>query len=153
MLNSESLIFHCWSINDSLMILWRNIDITPKISMQAKFIFKGIFDLVSETLMFHCCFVDDSLMTLWRDIIETLIISMETFKLYCFCCVSLWTLDVSLLLHWWLVDDCSRKHWRHYEELDANAKNHWIFYCDNHQKIDVPLLLDWLIVDDPMKNL
>ena len=58
-LTSESLICHCWSIDESLMLLWRNSDVTAKISLQALLTFKGFIDLLSEKLMFHCCFVDD----------------------------------------------------------------------------------------------
>ena len=57
------------------------------------------------------------------------------------------------LIDWWFVDDSSKKHWLHYEDLDANGKNPWSLECDNLQTIVVPLLPDWLFVDDPMKNL
>ena len=40
-LNSETLKFHCFFIDDSLMILWRNIDVTARYSMQALMIFMG----------------------------------------------------------------------------------------------------------------
>ena len=70
------------------------------------------------------------------------------FDLYCFWCVNLWIIHVSLLLQWWFVDDSLKKHWWHYEGLDANGRDHWGLYCDNHKSADVPLLLHWLIVDD-----
>ena len=59
MLRSESLMFQCFFDDDSLMTLWRTIEVTAKISLQALLTFKGFIDLISETLMFHCCFVDD----------------------------------------------------------------------------------------------
>ena len=58
-LKCESLMFHCWFIDDSLVIFWRNIGVTAKCSMQALMIFKGFIDLISKRLMFHCCVFDD----------------------------------------------------------------------------------------------
>ena len=96
LLTSESLMFHCFFIDDSLMTLWRNIDVTAKISMQALLIFMVFFDLISKTLMLPCCFIVGSLMILWRDLFETLIISMETFSI---CIVFVVLTSESLLFH------------------------------------------------------
>ena len=64
-LTSESLLFLCYFIDDSLMYLWKTVEVTAKISLQALMTFKGFIDLISETLMFLCCFVDDSLKNFW----------------------------------------------------------------------------------------
>ena len=109
MLTSESLMFQCFFIDDSLMNLWRTIEVTVKISLQALLTFKGFIDLISETLMFHWCFVHDSLMSLWRDIIETLITSIGSFwSLLTLLCLLLnpWCfIASSLMIRWWLLEE------------------------------------------------
>ena len=67
-LPSESLFFHCWFLDVSLMTIWGNIDVTAMFPMQTLMIIIVFFDIISETLMFHCCssmIVKDSLMNHW----------------------------------------------------------------------------------------
>ena len=103
------MIPHCWCIDAALMIPWRNIDVTAKISMQTLRIIDVFLDLISKLLMFYCCFVDDSLMTLWKDIFEPLIISMETFLIFVFFVV---LTSESLIFHCFFIDDSLMTLWR-----------------------------------------
>ena len=109
-------MFHWGFIDDSLMILWWTIEVTPKISFEALLTFKGFFDFFSETLMFHCSFVDDSLLTLWRVIFETLIISMETFLIFI---VFVVLTSESLLFPCFFIDDWLMTLWRN---VDGTTK-------------------------------
>ena len=69
------------------------------------------------------------------------------FDLYWFCCVNLWIIDVSLLVHWRFVGDLLKKHRRYSEKLDASKKDLQRFYWPNLQNIDVSLLpLRWLLI-------
>ena len=121
-LTSESMTFHCWCIDYSLMILWRNIDVTAKVLMQTLRIITVFIDLVSETLMFHCCFVDDRWWVLGETYFKIIdIFDGNFFDFRSFCCVNIWVTDFSLLLPWWFADDSLKDHWWHYEHLDANV--------------------------------
>ena len=75
---SESLLFHCFFIDEWLMTLWRNIDGTTKISMQTLKIIEVSNVLIIRTLMFLCCLIDYSLMILWWIFDNTLMISLQT---------------------------------------------------------------------------
>ena len=79
------------------------------------------------------------LMILWRDIFETLINSKANFDLFGFC-VNLWITDVSLLNHWRILDESSKKHWRYSEDFVANIIDHKCFFKPNLRNIDVSLL-------------
>ena len=137
-LNSVTLMFQCFFIDDSLMTLWRNIDDTTKIWMQTLKIIEVPVVRIIRTLMFLCCLIDYSLMTLWRDADETLMISMQTVMIIkVFFWLNLRIIDVSLLLRRWFVDDALKNHWWHYEDLDANDKYQWSLYILNHQNVDV----------------
>ena len=61
---SNTLIFPCCFVVDSLMILWRDIFETLIISMETFLICIVSSVLTSESFMFHCFFIDDSLMNL-----------------------------------------------------------------------------------------
>ena len=101
-LSSESLMFQCWTIDESLMSLRRNIDVTAKISLQTVMITNVFLNLISETSLFSCCFVDDSLMIIWRDIFEALINSMESFFIFI---VFVVLTSESFMFQWWFIDE------------------------------------------------
>ena len=110
-------------VDDSLNKRWWDLD-----DFDAKIIDENSFVVeFSETLMFHCCFLDDSLMNIWGHIWNIVNFDGNFFDLYCYCGVFFWIINVSLLLHWWVVDDPLKKPWWHYEDFDANAKDHWSF--------------------------
>ena len=79
-LSSKILMFPCYFVVDSLMILWRDLFETLIISMETFLISIVFVVLTSESFMFHWFFSDDSLMTLWRNIDDTTKIWMQTVK-------------------------------------------------------------------------
>ena len=121
--NFDVLLLLDWLIadDDSLNSRWWDLD-----DFDANIKDKKFLVLISETLMFHYRLVDGLLMMLWRDIVETLKIANETFVIF-FCCVNIWIIGLSLLVHWRVVDDVLKKHWWHYGIWDANNKDHWSF--------------------------
>ena len=56
-------------------------------------------------------------------------------------CVNLWITDVSLLNHWRILDESSKKHWRYSEVFVANINDHKCFFKPKFRNIDVSLLL------------
>ena len=78
---SETLTFHRYFVDDSLMIRWRDICETLINSMETFLIFIVFASLTSETLIFHCSFIDDLLMTLWRNFDDTTKFWMQTVKI------------------------------------------------------------------------
>ena len=77
----EPLMFHCFSIfsiDESLITLWRNIDGTTTISLQTVKIIEVSNVLIIRTLMFICCLIYYSLVILWWIFDNTLMISMQT---------------------------------------------------------------------------
>ena len=78
---SETLMFHCCFVDDSLTIPWREVFETLTKSLENFLIFIVFLVLTSKSLMFHCFFIDDSLMTLWRNIDDTMNIWMQTLKI------------------------------------------------------------------------
>ena len=113
---SETLMFHCCFVDDSLMTLWGDIIETLIIAMEAFLIFIVIVVLFCEPLMFHCFSIfsiDESLITPWRNIDGTTTISMQTVKiievsnvliirtLMFICCL----IYYSLVILWWIFDN------------------------------------------------
>ena len=137
---SETLMFHCRFVDDSLMNIWRDIFEALIISMQSFFIFIVFSVLTSESFMFHCFFLKDSLMTLWRNIDETPKIWMQTLKIIEVFNVKIIRTLIHLLHNWLTVDDPMKNLWWDFDDLDANIFEKELF-CANLQNIDVSLLL------------
>ena len=78
---SKTLMFPCCFVDDSLMILWRDIFEALIFSMETFLIFIVFVVLTLESLMLHCLFIDDSLMILWRNNDYTGKIWMQTLKI------------------------------------------------------------------------
>ena len=118
---SETWMFHCCFLDDSLMTLWGDIFETLKISMEAFLIFIVIAVLFCVSLMYHYCFLDESLMMLWRDIVEALIISKETFLIFIVFVVltsewlifHCWFFENSLMILWRNIDDTAKLSFKH----------------------------------------
>ena len=96
---SESLVFHCSVIDDSLMILWRKIDGTAKVWMQTLKIIEVSNVIIIRTLMFLCCWIGYSLMILWIFFDKVLIISLQTLSISNSLTIRCWFLGESLKLH------------------------------------------------------
>ena len=148
---SKTLMFPCCVVDDSLMIIWRDIFEALIISMETCFIFIVFVVLTSESFMFHCFFLKDSLMTLWRNIDETPKIWMQTLKINeVFNVIIIKTL-ILLLLDWLIVDNPMENLQKDFDDLDANISDKKLF-CANFQNIDVSLLLRPWFVDDFWRN-
>ena len=78
---SATLLFHSCFVNDSLMILWRDIFEALIISMETFLIFIVFVVWTPESLMLHCLFIDESLMILWRNNDYTGKIWIQTLKI------------------------------------------------------------------------
>ena len=125
------MFYYCF-VDDSLMMLWRDIVETLINSKEAFLIFISFVVLTSESLMFHCFFLDDSLMTLWRTIDETTSIWTQTllinkdfnvlfFKFWCFIAA-------------WLIKSC----WWFFEETFIRSR--W-FRCKKYWKMFFVVLI------------
>ena len=80
-LMSETSLFPCCFVDDSLMIIWRDIFEALIISMETFLIFIVFVVLTSESFMFHCFFLNDWLMTLRKNIDDTTEIWIQTVKI------------------------------------------------------------------------
>ena len=125
-LNSETLMFHYCFLDDSLMMLWKEIVEILIISTEfflIGFVFFGV----------NIWIIDFSLLVNWRAVVD----SSKKHRRYSedfdanindhkgFFWLNLRIIDVSLLLRRWFVDDALKNHWWHYEDLDANDKHQW----------------------------
>ena len=148
---SETLMFHCCFVDDSLMNIRRDIFEALLFSLEAFLIFIVFVVLTCDSFMFHCFFLKDSLMTLWRNIDETPKTWMQTLKIIEVLNVMIIRTLIPLLLDWLVVDDPMQNLWYDFDDLDANISDKNLF-CVNLQNIDVSLLLRRLFVDDSLKR-
>ena len=107
LLNSESLMFHCCFIDDSLMILWRTVDDTTKICMQTLKIIEVSNVIFIRSLVFFAAWLinrswsyEEFLIRFWF-----LMISIVTLMTKSFFCANLENIDNSLPLPVWFCDD------------------------------------------------
>ena len=112
-LTPESRKILCCFIDDSLMILWRTIEVTAKISWQTLKIIIAFLPILRniDVWLMLCRW---SLMILWRDVLETLIIEMENILIF----IVFFVLPYeSLMFHRWFVDDSLMNHWSYSENF------------------------------------
>ena len=149
---SESLMFHCFFIDDSLMTPWKNIDDPRKIWMQTLKIIEVSNVIIIRTLMVLCCLIDGSLMILWRIFDKILMISVQTLKTIHFVCANVGNRDVSSLLPWLFVDDALEEHCWNLEKFDGNFFDLYCFCCVNLWISVVSLLHHRWFFDVSLKN-
>ena len=114
-LATESLTFHCWFIDESLMIFRRKLDVTAKISMQTLMII-NVFLPNLRNIDVSLLLRRWSLLILWRDIFETLVISMAIFFIFIVFAV---LNSESLMFTCWFIDDSLIILWR---TIEVTAK-------------------------------
>ena len=148
---SKTLMFPCCFVDDSLMILWRDIFETLIFSVETFLIFIVFDVLTSESFMFHRSFSDDSLMTFLWNIDDTTKIWTQTLKINEVSNVII--IGTLILFAAWLIN----RWWSYAESLIRSCwfrcKHYWnYFYCANLRDIDVSLLLRRWFDDDPLKR-
>ena len=148
-------MLHSWFIDESLMILWRNIEVTAKISLQTLTIrnvfFKPNLRNIDVSLPLTWWFVDDALERHRRNIDNFVGNSFFIFFVF-FCCVNAWIIGFSLLDLWRFVDDSLYKLRRYSEDFDANINDLLVFYRPNLRNLHVSSLLRRLLVDDSLER-
>ena len=147
---SETLMFHCCFVDDSLMNIRRDIFEALLFSLEAFLIFIVFVVLTCDSFMFHCFFLKDSLMTLWRNIDETPKTWMQTLKIIEVLNVMIIRTLIPLLLHWLIVDDPVKNLWWDFDDLDANIYDN--SFCANLRNIDVSLPFRRWIVDEYLER-
>ena len=127
-LNSETLMFHYCFLDDSLMMLWKDIVETLKIANETFVIFFVFVVLTSESLICHCWSIGESLMILWRNIDDTTEFGMRTMKIIEVSNVliirTLMFFAAWLIFRWWSYEESSIR----FGDLDANINDN-TFLC------------------------
>ena len=143
---SETMTFHYCFLDESLMILWRDIVEALIISKETFLIFIVFVVLTSEWLIFHCWFFDNSLMILWRIIEVTPKILMQTKMI-----LKIFFDQVSgtLMFHCCFVNDWLMIPWKFIDrtaKISIETLKIPRFFCANLLNLDALLLVHWWLV-------